>query len=88
MQNVHRKRWVALAGLLRLAPATFSVQEQADLRRGNPKRPHTFQTQPVPEDGNSLSWDHSLGAILVRSRVTKPNRLRKNGLRDLDSLQS
>jgi hypothetical protein len=75
MKSINRKWWLALVGLLFLAPATFAVQDGVKPKHFIP-RPN-WPKQTVPEGGSSLVYVLGagvtcLGAMLVRSRVANP----------------
>ena len=80
MKNTNRKWWLALVAFLSLASATFAGQVEDKAQKNcDPQHPAGCQQQ-VPEGGSPLVYVLGagvtcLGAMLVRSRVTKPKAL-------------
>jgi hypothetical protein len=76
MKSKNRKWWLAVVGLLCLAPTAFAVRDPPKSKRCDPGRSINCRTT-VPEGGSCLVYVLGagvtcLGAMLVRSRVAKP----------------
>jgi hypothetical protein len=73
MRNMNGKWLVGLVFFLCLAPASFALPNQGDLRRGIPMRPKNFQPLTVPEGGSSLIYVLGAGLICLGGMLVRTN---------------